>query len=142
MDKSKDEFYDEDICTVETQIAIVNYALDAYGDELRLAATTGANRFLRNVQTHVNAVKDNAVDSLKVWCKHREDRKVQDVLQEVVEEAVRLDSQAEEPCEENDADDEDEDEDESVPTNAEGDRLLVPCSQRFFFRKLLKGERL
>ena len=45
MTKSRDELYDEDICTVETQIAIIVYAFEAYGDELRQAAATQANRF-------------------------------------------------------------------------------------------------
>ena len=42
MTKSRDELYDEDICTVEAQIKIIAHALEAFGDELRQAAATQA----------------------------------------------------------------------------------------------------
>ena len=87
--KSRDELYYEDICSVQGQTAIITAALEEYGDDLRREAATGANRFLRNVQTFLNAVKDDAVDDLHVYVAPREDLPLAEVLEEVLDEAGR-----------------------------------------------------
>ena len=139
--KSRDELYYEDICSVQGQTAIITAALEEFGERLREEAATGTTVFLRNVRTYLTAVKDDAVADLQVCVAPREDSPVSEVLEEVLAEAARQEGvvvdevQVDEPSTE-------DDEDESVHSTTDGERILYPRSYRFVFGKLLHGERL
>ena len=130
-DKSKDELYHEDYCSLAGMIKIITAALEV-DDGLREAAASGANVFLRNVQTFVDAVEADDVDSLQMWVPPREDQKLKDVLVDVLEEAGRqeghdYDDNNQEPNNKFCSDDMDDSENHQV----DGKRLLFPRIKNF-----------
>ena len=66
MVKSKEEFYFENYRTVTGFSEIILKALTEHGPQLVDDAKQGSNQWLRNVQTYLDAVTDDALDSLRV----------------------------------------------------------------------------
>ena len=66
MNKGTVDFYQEDYRSAGSQVKIIQKALKMYGDELRQAARSPTNRWLRNVKTYLDSIEDNAVETITV----------------------------------------------------------------------------
>ena len=142
MVKSRTDFYYESYRTREGQIAIIQKALDIFGDELRMQASIPTTKWLRNVKVCMDASSDGALDDITVKEDPRPPSDKVD-LQQVLDHmnAAANPSFGElddiEPCEE--ASDEESDD---AGDKGDGVRLLHPRSFRSFYGTCLKGCRL
>ena len=66
MQGMQEDFYFENYRTVEAQCAFIAIALQRFGDELRSAAKTPTNQWLRNVAVYVSAAEKGTLDRVRV----------------------------------------------------------------------------
>jgi hypothetical protein len=151
MVKGFTDFYHEDYRSAAAQVTIIEGALLIYGDELRAAAATRANVWLRNVDKYLAAERTATIQDLRV----QDIRPFHQTSVEAIQRALdapnetygHLDPLPAPDGEVNEEKHDDADADDEVDTAQADDDpndpyVLTPRSSVFFYKRLLGGMRL